>query len=384
MTEAVLLVGGQGTRLRPLTINTPKPMLPVAGVPCTEHQIARAREAGVTRIVLGTSYKAEVFRDYFGDGSKFGVELIYAVENHPLGTGGAIRNVAPYLESRPDDPVLIFNGDVLTGVDLTHLLQVHRESEAAVTLYLTRVEDPRAFGLVPTDDDGRVTAFLEKPKTDAEIITDQINAGCYVFRRSVIDEIPSGRPVSVERETFPGCWPPGGACRVSSTTAYWLDLGNPLDFVRGSADVVLGLAPSPAVPGPTGESLVLPSAEVSRQARLSGGTVVGSGATVGAHAEVSGSVLFEGAIISAGAIVRDSVIGEGAVIGAGASLDGVVVGDRAIIGPGNELTTALGCGPGLLWGRRRSGSRPTGRTSALSRRTHSRVEPPPRGRRVGS
>ena len=208
-----------------------------------------------------------------------------------------------------------------------------------MTLYLTRVEDPRAFGLVPTDDDGRVTAFLEKPKTDAEIITDQINAGCYVFRRSVIDEIPSGRPVSVERETFPRLLASRRRLQGVVDDGYWLDLGNPLDFVRGSADVVLGLAPSPAVPGPTGESLVLPSAEVSRRARLSGGTVVGSGATVGAYAEVSGSVLFEGAIISAGAIVRDSVIGEGAVIGAGASLDGVVVGDRAIIGPGNELTT---------------------------------------------
>ena len=129
MTEAVLLVGGQGTRLRPLTINTPKPMLPVAGVPCTEHQIARAREAGVTRIVLGTSYKAEVFRDYFGDGAKFGVELIYAVEDHPMGTGGAIRHVAEHLQSGPDDPVMVFNGDVLTGVDLRHLFAVHAETE---------------------------------------------------------------------------------------------------------------------------------------------------------------------------------------------------------------------------------------------------------------
>ena len=350
MTEAVLLVGGQGTRLRPLTINTPKPMLPVAGVPCTEHQIARAREAGVTRIVLGTSYKAEVFRDYFGDGSKFGVELIYAVEDHPLGTGGAIRNVAPHLQSGPDDPVLIFNGDVLTGVDLRHLLGVHEETQAAVTLYLTRVEDPRAFGLVPTDGDGRVTAFLEKPKTDAEIITDQINAGCYVFRRSVIDEIPTGRPVSVERETFPGLLAAGRRLQGVVDDGYWLDLGNPLAFVRGSADLVLGRAPSPAVPGPTGEFLVLPAAEVSRRARLSHGTVVGTGASVGAHAEVSGSVLFDGAIVSAGAVVRDSVVGAGAVIGAGASLDGVVVGDRAIIGPGNELTVGARVWPGVALG----------------------------------
>lgn len=350
MTEAVLLVGGQGTRLRPLTINTPKPMLPVAGVPFTAHQIGRAREAGVTRVVLGTSYKAEVFREYFGDGRDFGVELVYAVEDHPMGTGGAIRHVTPYLESGPDDPVLVFNGDVLSGVDLTALLAAHDQAHAAVTLYLTRVEDPRAFGLVPTDENGRVTEFLEKPKTAAEIVTDQINAGCYVFRRSVIDRIPAGRPVSVERETFPQLLRAGEVLLGVVDEGYWLDLGTPLAFVQGSADLVRGIAPSPAVPGPVGESLLMPAAEVSRHALVTGGTVVGAGATVGAGAEVVGSVLFDGAMVAAGAVVRDSVIGAEAIIGAGASLTGVVVGDRAVVGPGNELVTGARVWPGVTLG----------------------------------
>jgi mannose-1-phosphate guanylyltransferase len=350
MTEAILLVGGQGTRLRPLTINTPKPMLPVAGVPCTEHQIARAREAGVTRVILGTSYRAEVFREHFGDGAGLGVELVYAVEDHPMGTGGAIRHVSDHLLSGPDEPVLVFNGDVLSGVDLGHLMAVHAESSAAVTLYLTRVSDPRAFGLVPTDKDGRVTAFLEKPTTPAEIVTDQINAGCYVFRRSVIDSIPASRPVSVERETFPKLLAAGARLQGVVDEGYWLDLGTPLAFVQGSADLVTGRAPSPALPGPTGEFLVLPGAEVSSKARLSGGSLVGSGATVGAGAEVIGSVLFDGAVVSAGAVVRGSVIGAGAIIGAGTTLDGVVVGDRAMIGPGNELTTGARVWPGVALG----------------------------------
>jgi mannose-1-phosphate guanylyltransferase len=350
VTEAILLVGGQGTRLRPLTIHTPKPMLPVAGVPCTEHQIARAREAGVTRIILGTSYRAEVFREHFGDGAGLGVELIYAVEDHPMGTGGAIRHVADHLLSGPDDPVMVFNGDVLSGVDLTNLLAVHARTRAAVTLYLTRVEDPRAFGLVPTDADGRVTAFLEKPTTEAEIVTDQINAGCYIFRRSVIDTIPTGRPVSVEREIFPRLLAQGALLQGVVDDGYWLDLGTPLAFVQGSADLVTGRAPSPAVPGPTGEHLVLPGAEVSGEAVLGGGTVVGSGATVGAGAEVIGSVLFDGAVVAAGASVRTSVIGAGAIIGAGASLDGVVVGDRAMIGPGNELVPGARVWPGVALG----------------------------------
>ena len=196
MLESILLVGGKGTRLRPLTINHPKPMLPVAGVPFTEHQVAIARAAGVTRIALGTSYRAEVFSDYFGDGSNFGVALDYRVEDEPLGTGGAIRNAADALTCGPDDPVVIFNGDILTGLDIRGLVAAWEKADADVALYLTRVEDPRAFGLVPTEGE-RVTAFLEKPQTPEEIVTDQINAGCYVFRRRVIDEIPAGRPVSV-------------------------------------------------------------------------------------------------------------------------------------------------------------------------------------------
>jgi mannose-1-phosphate guanylyltransferase len=252
MTEAVLLVGGQGTRLRPLTMNTPKPMLPVAGVPVTAHQIARAREAGVTRVILGTSYRAEVFRDHFGDGESLGVELVYAVEDEPLGTGGAIRHVAPLLQSGPDDPVLIFNGDVLTGVDLGGLISAWRAAAADVTLYLTRVPDPRAYGLVPTEDSGRVKDFLEKPQTPEEIVTDQINAGCYVFARRVIDSIPTGRPVSVERETFPQLLESGALLTGVVDDGYWLDLGTPMDFVKGSADLVRGIAPSPALPGENG------------------------------------------------------------------------------------------------------------------------------------
>ncbi|MER6969029.1 nucleotidyltransferase family protein, partial [Streptomyces halstedii] len=165
MTEAILLVGGRGTRLRPLTVHTPKPMVPAAGVPFLTHQLARARAAGVEHIVLATSYLAEVFEPYFGDGSSLGLHLEYVTEEEPLGTGGAIRNVASRLHSGPDEPVLIFNGDILTGLDIPALVSTHETTGADVSLHLTRVEDPRAFGLVPTDSTGRVTAFLEKPQT---------------------------------------------------------------------------------------------------------------------------------------------------------------------------------------------------------------------------
>ncbi|OII65420.1 GDP-mannose pyrophosphorylase, partial [Streptomyces sp. CC77] len=337
MTEAILLVGGKGTRLRPMTVNTPKPMVTAAGVPFLTHQLARARAAGVEHIVLATSYLAEVFEPYFGDGSALGLHLEYVTEEEPLGTGGAIRNVASRLRSGPDDPVLIFNGDILTGLDIRALVDTHRTSGADISLHLTRVEDPRAFGLVPTDATGRVTAFLEKPQTPEEIVTDQINAGAYVFRRSVIDTIPTGRPVSVERETFPDLLAAGAHLQGMVDSTYWLDLGTPQAFVRGSADLVLGRAPSPAVPGRRGERLVIEGADVAQDAKLTGGTVVCVGAAVGAGATVDGSVVMAGATVEPGAVVVDSLVGEGARIGARTELYGAVIGDGAQVGPDNEL-----------------------------------------------
>lgn len=352
MTEAVLLVGGQGTRLRPLTVNTPKPMLPVAGVPFTVHQITRARDAGVTRIVLATSYRADVFHDFIGE-NDLGIEVVIATEEEPLGTGGAIRYAADHLatgirarlRSSPDDPVLVFNGDVLSGLDIAGLVAHHRETDADATIYLTRVEDPRAYGLVPTDADGRVLAFTEKPKTAAEIVTDQINAGCYVFRRSVIDSIPAGEKVSVERQTFPALLASGARVNGVVDDGYWLDLGTPLAFVQGSRDLVLGRAPSPAVPQ-TGESLVLAGARVAPTATLTGGTTIGRNAIVGDGAVVDGSVVFDGARIEAGARVTGSIVGAGAWIGEDAVLDGAVIGDNAVIGAGNELLEGVRVWPG--------------------------------------
>ncbi len=337
MLEAVLLVGGQGTRLRPLTVHTPKPMLNVANAPVTEHQVAQFVAAGVTRIVLGTSYKADVFSSALGDGTQLGVELVYAVEDHPLGTGGAIRNTAPLLQSGPDDPVLVFNGDILTGVDVAAVVQAWRDADADVALYLTRVADPRAYGLVPTDAGGRVVTFLEKPERDEDIVTDQINAGLYVFRRSLIDEIPSDRPVSVERETFPGLLARGAKVIGVVADSYWLDLGNPMAFVRGSSDLVRGVAPSPLV-ATKGESLLADGVVVASDAHITGGSALGAGVVVESGATVDASVLLDGVIVRAGATITDSLIGSGAEIGANTILTGVAVGDNAKIGANNELT----------------------------------------------
>lgn len=339
--EAILLVGGKGTRLRPLTVHTPKPMIPAAGVPFLTHQLARARAAGVEHIVLATSYLAEVFEPHFGDGSELGLHIEYVTEREPLGTGGAIRNVAARLDSGPDEPVLIFNGDILTGLDIRALVTSHADSGADVSLHLTRVDDPRAFGLVPTDDTGRVTAFLEKPQTPEEIVTDQVNAGAYIFRRSVIDTIPAGRPVSVERETFPGLLASGAHLQGMVDSTYWLDLGTPQAFIRGSADLVLGRAPSPAVPGRCGDRLVLPTASVAPDAKLTGGTVIGADAVIGAGARIEGSTVLAGATVEPGAVITDSLVGAGARIGSRTVLAGAVIGDGAKVGADNELRDGI-------------------------------------------
>ena len=291
--DAVVLVGGQGTRLRPLTLSAPKPMLPTAGVPFLEHLLSRIHQVGIRHVVLGTSYKAETFTEYFGDGSAAGLDIEYLVEDEPLGTGGAIRNVAGRLRA---DTVMVFNGDILSGLDLSALLATHHDNNADVTLHLVRVPDPRAFGSVPTDPDGRVQAFLEKTDNPP---TDQINAGCYVFRRSVLESIPAGRVVSVERETFPGLLAAGARVFGQVDASYWLDLGTPAAFVRGSADLVTGIAPTDALPGPNGPALVLPGAAVAGDATVSGGSTIGRDVVVGAGAVVDGAVVFDGAVIGA-------------------------------------------------------------------------------------
>src|SRR5271154_828124 len=333
--EAIVLVGGQGTRLRPLTLSAPKPLLPTAGVPFLSHLLARAAAGGVTHVVLATCYKAEMFSEVFGDGSAFGLSMSYVTEDEPLDTAGGIRNAARSLRGTgAADPVVVMNCDILSGHDLGAQLDLHVKSEAAVTLHLVEVPDPSRFGCVPIDDSGRVTAFLEKTPNP---VTNLINAGCYVFRREVINEIPAGRRVSVERETFPGLIAAGELVMGYHESAYWLDVGTPQTFVRGSCDLVLGRLPAPAVPGPPGPSLLLAGASVAADASVAGGTVVGAGPSVGGGAVVDGSVLFDGAAVGAGAVVRDSILGRDAIVAPGVVLDEAMVGDGAYIGAGNEL-----------------------------------------------
>jgi mannose-1-phosphate guanylyltransferase len=281
----------------------------------------------VQHVVLATGYRAELFARYLGDGSALGVSLDCAVETEPLGTGGAIRHASVLL--RESGPVLVLNGDVLGGLDLRSLAAHHERTDAEVTLHLRSVEDPRAYGVVSTDGQGRVQRFEEKsPRPSGRLV----NAGTYVFSRAALQAIPSGRPVSVERETFPGLIEAGRrVVGLRDDDSYWLDVGTPAAYVRANCDIVCGVAPSHrrdrAGGGTADGYLVMPGAAVAASASLSGGTVVGAGAVVGEGAAVHGSVLFEDARIGAGARVTGSVVGRGARLGNGVVLEGAVVAD---------------------------------------------------------
>ena len=298
MAVAILLVGGFGTRLMPLTKNTPKPMLTVAGLPVTEHQIAMAKAAGIKQIVLATSYLSEIFTPYFGDGSKWGISIKYAVEKEPLGTGGAIRNAAQLLSS--DESIVILNGDVLSSHNLAEQIRQHEEHNADVTLHLTTVEDARAFGCVPTDQQGRVTAFLEKMENP---VTNQINAGCYVFNPRVLSSIPLDTVVSVERETFPQLVANNAAVYGYVENAYWLDIGTPRALLKASIDIVNKSG---------GDALAMPGSKIDPTATIGGGSCIGRNSIVGADVTIQRSIIESDATIESGAIITDSFVAAGA------------------------------------------------------------------------
>jgi mannose-1-phosphate guanylyltransferase len=280
---AVVLVGGQGTRLRPLTEWLPKSMLPIANRPFLEHQVAHLRHHGATRIVLACGYRPDAIRDHFGD------SLEYIVEDEPLGTGGAIAFAARGI----DETFVVCNGDVLTDLDLTALVAFHRSRRATATLALQPVDDPSRYGLVRTAADGEVEAFIEKPEP-GQVDVDTINAGTYVLEPEVLDLVPPDVALSVEREVFPQLV--GNGLYGRTERVGWIDIGTPASYLEANLSEM-------------GEGgTVDPSAEIDPSAEVRD-SVVGPGVVVGAGAHVARSVLLAGARVAAGAEVSEQVIG---------------------------------------------------------------------------
>jgi mannose-1-phosphate guanylyltransferase len=318
MTVGILLVGGFGTRLSPLTNRTPKPMLPIANLPVTEHQLLVAKAAGITKVVLATAYLAETFTPYFGDGSNWGIELKYALESKPLGTGGAIRNAAELIfsEISENEPIVVFNGDVLSRHNLAAQIKLHQSSLAAVTLHLVSVDDARPYGCVPFDEKGQVTDFLEKMENP---ITNTINAGCYVFSPQVIQEIKLGQVVSVEREVFPDLLKRGKVVQAFVDDSYWLDMGTPKALLKGSQDYV-----------GSREYIVGENSKISASARISGGSAIGNNVTIEANVEIISSIIRAGVTIAEGCKLENVFVESNTTVAEKTKANGAYLADGEI------------------------------------------------------
>lgn len=285
---AVILVGGEGTRLRPLTEHMPKPMVPIANRPFLERQLEHLEQHGITDVVLSCGYRPNQIRDYFGD------RLGYVVEDYPLGTGGAIENAARDIS----ETFLVCNGDVLTDLDITELVAFHRERGASATIALHPVEDPSRYGLVRTDERGAVEAFIEKPPP-GEAGVNTINAGTYVLEPVVLGLIPRGENVSVERQVFPHLV--GDGLFASAQDGEWIDIGTPESYLAAN----LSLAPA--------ENVADPSARVDPTARVAH-SVLGPGSSVGPGAVVDRSVLLAGAEVGRDVTISDRVVWDGGFV----------------------------------------------------------------------
>ncbi len=324
--RAVVLVGGFGTRLRPLTLSTPKQMLPLVDRPMIEHVVGALAAGGIDEVVLSLGYRPDAFADAYPDATCAGVRLVYAVEPEPLDTAGAVRFAAD--AAGIDERFVVCNGDVLTDLDLRALLAQHERTGAEGTIALTPVDDPSRYGVVPIDGDGRVEAFVEKPPP-GEAPTNWINAGTYVLEPSVLGRIALGRRVSIERETFPAMVEAGTLFGFHDD-AYWIDTGTPDAYLQAGRDLTDGRRATSLPPVSSGAD-VDPSAKVQR-------SVVMDGAVVAADATVVDAAILPGARVGAGASVLSSIIGPRAVVGAGATVDGgSVIGDDEHVEAGAAL-----------------------------------------------
>lgn len=346
--QAIVLVGGEGTRLRPLTYGTPKPMVPIMGVPFLARTMERLCEAGIRDVVLPAGYMPEAITQYFGDGSQLGMKITYVIEDVPLGTAGALKNVEQHING----PFFVLNGDVLTSLDLRAMMREHEKKGGLGLLHLIRVDDPSAFGCVVHDEEGRISTFVEKPPRETAP-TDEINAGTYLFERRVLDMIPAGRNVSIERETFPKVIASGEKLYAYTTADYWMDLGKPEQYLAAHSDILarrmpmLQLEPgltgdgAPALAGIAGVRLPVHAdagVVVDASAEVGPNVMLGAGVHIGAGAIVRESVLWDGVSIGDGARVEGSIIASNARIGARSRVPpGGVIGHDAVVEPGVEL-----------------------------------------------
>jgi mannose-1-phosphate guanylyltransferase len=356
--QALILAGGEGTRLRPLTSTVPKPVVPLVDRPFIAFMLDWLRGHGVDDVVMSCGFLAAGVRNVLGDGSAYGIRLRYVEEPRPMGTGGAVK----FAESLLDERFLMLNGDVLTDLDVTAQLALHEQRGAQATLALTPVEDPSAYGLVRTKTDGEVTGFVEKPAPD-QIDTRNISAGIYVLERSVLDLLEPDQPASIERDVFPRLVGDGLYAYVGE--GYWLDIGTPERYLEGTFDILEGTVATSVrermgdgfvcvEPGAGTAGRVIPAALIERDctiaptARIGGRAVLESGVHVGDHTTIERAVVLRGARIGANCTLRGCIVGAGVEIGDDTHVEGLaVLGEGVTIGAGNVVTNGARVFPGV-------------------------------------
>jgi mannose-1-phosphate guanylyltransferase len=357
--QALILAGGEGTRLRPLTSTIPKPVVPLAGRPFISYMLEWLYRHGVDDVILSCGFMAEGVRSVLGDGSALGLRLRYLEEPRPLGTGGALK----FAEDLLDERFFMLNGDVLTDIDLTAQLRQHERTGARATLALTAVEDPSAYGLVRRDADCSVTEFVEKPGPE-QVDTDLVNAGAYILGREILATMaPAGTNISIEREVFPTLV--GKGLFGYAASGYWLDIGTPARYLQATYDILEGNVSTDigrrlqesrlaVVDGGRIEGRVVAPVLVGSDCVLEPGSVVGDrsvlgrGVTVGAGAHVECSVLLDGVTVGARSSVRSSILAPGVTIGDHCHIDGgVVLGEGVKLGAGNALAAGARIFPGV-------------------------------------
>jgi mannose-1-phosphate guanylyltransferase len=335
--KAIILIGGLGTRLEPLTITTPKTMVPVVNKPFLEYLIQRLKNSGVSSIVLSAGHLADSILEYFGKGEKFGVDLHYVLEESPLGTGGGIKNAEEYL----DETFLVVNGDVFTDIDINAMEEFHSSRKAIATIALTPVEDPTRYGVIETDESGHVKRFLEKPSVQ-EVTTNMINAGFIIMEPELLALIPSGVKYSYERELFPPLVDDGKPIYAFPTDDYWIDIGTPEKYFELNRDLLAGKS-TQYTPGTKSTIFKGRDVKIGRSVHLRGTVVIGDGAIVDDEANVEDSLIWQNTIIGAGCILRNSIIADSCEIGAGCKVENAVIGkgvkiaDQTVLPGGSRI-----------------------------------------------
>jgi mannose-1-phosphate guanylyltransferase len=335
--QAVILAGGKGTRMRPLTLHTPKPVMPLVGQPFLVYQLDLLRRAGIQDVVLSLSYQPHKIEDVFGDGSRYEMRILYTVETQPLGTAGAYRHARDIIDS----PTVVFNGDILTDLDLNEVIAFHNERGSAATIVLTPVENPGAYGLAETDAEGRVLRFREKPKGD-EITTNTINAGIYILDPEILRHVPPDESVSFEYDLFPTLVAKGVPVYGFVSDHYWTDIGTPRRYLHASLDLLAGKLESTIIPDRVrGErvdekaavddrSWIDPSATVKPGAQITN-SVIEANCVIEEKAVVENSVVRRSTRVGQSALVRNSVVGMSAHIGRFAAVAGAALGDKSAL-----------------------------------------------------